>query len=240
MLGEAVAPADLEVGGVVRRRDLDRAGAERRIDGVVGHDRGSSRSTSGKPELACPTRSAVTLVLRMHGDGGVAQHRLGARGGDGDMAAPAGERISEVPELAVDLLLLGLLVRERGEAARAPVDDVVPAVDEPCVVQPDERLAHRAAQSPSSSVKYVRDQSAEQPMRPKLRENGGARLADVGPDPLHERLAAHVEARLTLRGEEPLDHVLRGDAGVIGARQPERPAAAHALEANRAHPERCC
>ena len=60
----------------------------------------------------------------------------------------------------------------------------------------------------------------------------GAGLAHVGPDPLDERLPAEVEAGEAFLGEQSLDHVLGGDAGVIGARNPERPAAAHPLEAD--------
>ena len=78
----------------------------------------------------------------------------------------------------------------------------------------------------------MRDQSARAADGVELLQNGGAGLPDVLPDPLHERLAAEVEAGEALLGEQPLDHVLGGDAGVIGARQPEGAAAAHPLEAH--------
>ena len=40
-------------------------------------------------------------------------------------------------------LVLGLLVGQRGEAARTPVDDVVPAIDQILLIQPDEYFPHR-------------------------------------------------------------------------------------------------
>jgi hypothetical protein len=52
------------------------------------------------------------------------------------------------------------------------------------------------------------------------------------PHALFELLAAEVEARLALERELPLDHGLRGDAGVVDARLPQRVAAAHARRAH--------
>jgi hypothetical protein len=51
------------------------------------------------------------------------------------------------------------------------------------------------------------------------------------PDLLDESLAADVEAGDALRGELALHDHLRGDAGVVGARNPERVEARHPLPA---------
>jgi hypothetical protein len=48
----------------------------------------------------------------------------------------------------------------------------------------------------------------------------------------HERLAADVLPRLSLRRELPLHHVLRGDASVIGAEHPQRLPSVHPLVTN--------
>ena len=58
-------------------------------------------------------------------------------------------------------------------------------------------------------------------------------LVFPSPDPLEERVAADVVPRLAffLR-EVALDHHLRGDAGMIGAGQPQRSSATHAMPAN--------
>ena len=54
----------------------------------------------------------------------------------------------------------------------------------------------------------------------------------VAPDALDERLAAEVEPGEPFLREQPLDHVLGRDAGVVGARNPERPPSPHPLEAD--------
>ena len=187
MDGQAVAPADLEVGRVVRRRDLHGPGAEGRIHGVVGHDR-DQPIDHRQPELAAD-QVAVALVLGMHRHGHVAEHRLGTRRGHGDVPAPVGERVAQVPELPVRLLLLRFLVGEGGEAARAPVDDVVPAVDESRLVQ-----ARRTPRARRARVLVQREVGA--------RPVGGA--AD-GLELLEDRGAGLVarssrRARRTLRG----------------------------------------
>ena len=63
----------------------------------------------------------VAVVLGMDRDAGVAQHRLRPGGGDRDeLAVAAFDRIVQVPEMAVDLLLLHLEVGDRGLQLRSP------------------------------------------------------------------------------------------------------------------------
>ena len=54
------------------------------------------------------------------------------------------QRVAERDELALDVLVLDLGVREPGLVRRAPVDQSLAAVDQAVVVPADERLAHRA------------------------------------------------------------------------------------------------
>ena len=83
-----------------------------------------------------PDEGRVALVLGVHRHGDVAEHRLGTRRRDRESPRRVvGERIADVPELPFGLVELRLLVRERGEAARAPVDDVVAAVDQSALVE---------------------------------------------------------------------------------------------------------
>ncbi len=86
---QVVALADGEVVGVVRGRDLDGARAELRVGPVVGDD-GISRARSAGSAAAC-RRAPVALVGRVDGHGDIAQHGLGARGGDDDGAGTVGE-----------------------------------------------------------------------------------------------------------------------------------------------------
>ena len=99
----------------------------------------------------------------MHGDPGVAQHRLDPRRGHVDVPAVR-QRIPERDELAVHLVVLHLGVGQARLVGGTPVDEPFAAVDEPLLVPPDERDADRARE-PSSIVNRSRSQSREQPMR---------------------------------------------------------------------------
>ena len=84
---QRVAAADLEVVGVVRRGDLDRAGAERRVDVLVGDDRDPAAGERQLDLRADQVR--VALVGGVDGHGGVAEHGLRPGGGDHDRSSPS-------------------------------------------------------------------------------------------------------------------------------------------------------
>ena len=143
--GQVVPLADLEIVRVVRRRDLHRTAAERRIRVGVADDRDLD-VRDGKHDRS-PDEVAVALIVRVDGHGDVTQHRFGTRRRHDDR--PPGltaQRVAHVIELARRLVEFGLFVAERREAARTPVDDAVAAVHEPFLVQSHERLAHGARQ----------------------------------------------------------------------------------------------
>ena len=81
-----------------------------RVGIFVGDDRDApaDQRQDGVPADQMP----VALVVGMHRDGGVAEHRLRPRGRDGDEAyrRQALDRILDVPEMALDLDLLHLEV----------------------------------------------------------------------------------------------------------------------------------
>ncbi len=231
---QAVALADLEVVRVVRRGHLDGAGAELGVDVLVGDDRDGA---VGQRQLDEPADQVlVALVLRVDGDGRVAEHGLGAGGGNDDGVVTLAVRHGD--ELAVVVLVLDLDVGDRGQAARAPVDDALGAVDQLVVVEPledgldglGEALVHREALAgPGDAVAETAHLAADL----------AAGLALPPPDALDERLAAEVVAGLALLGEFPLDDVLRGDAGVVHAGLPQRLEALHALAAREASMRVC-
>ena len=86
-LREPVVAADLEVGRVVARRDLQRAGAEVELDALVGDhrdaalDHGDDRPPSDQV--------AVAHVVGVHGDGDVGEDRRGAGGRDRECPSPS-------------------------------------------------------------------------------------------------------------------------------------------------------
>jgi hypothetical protein len=105
---EAVAPADLVVVEVVARSNLERAGAELRIDMLVSDDR--QPATDERQQRRLPDEVEVAVVARAHGDGGVGEHRLGADGRNGDVPLAGLERIVDEVERVVDLAVLHLEV----------------------------------------------------------------------------------------------------------------------------------
>ena len=80
-------------------------------------------------------------------------------------------------------------------------------------------------------VKYSRDQSTEAPRRFIWSSDGGAVGLRPAPDALDEGFAAEVFAGGAFGGELALDHHLGGDAGVVGAGDPEGGVAEHAVPA---------
>ena len=102
----------------------------------------------------------VAFVARMHRNRAVAEHRFGARGGDGDIVArllferdiaigvaldisigfAARERIFEVPHMAVHFARFDLEVGDRGLEMRVPVDEALVAVEQALIVEIDEHL----------------------------------------------------------------------------------------------------
>jgi hypothetical protein len=226
---EPVAAPHLEVVRVVRGRDLERAGAELRVDVLVGDDRDLAADERQHGHLADQVR--VAAVLRVDGHRDVAEQRLRTRGRDRDELLGAGHRVLHVVERGLAVDVVDLLVGDRGAAVGAPVDHVVPAVDEPLLVQPDERRGDRAR---------ARLVHGERLARPVDRHAEAAHLAEDEPAVLllplpraaHELLAAEVVAGDAVLLELRLDHVLGGDSGVVHARDPQRGRPLHPLPAD--------
>ena len=144
--------ADLEIVEVMGRRDLHRARALFGIGIFVGDDRNLSPHQRQDHVLADQMR--VALVVRMHRDRAVAEHRLRPRGGDDDEGRGivgteglAFQRIAQIPEAALDLDLLHLEIGNRGQQLRIPVHQPLVLVDQPFAVQFDEHFYHRARQA---------------------------------------------------------------------------------------------
>ena len=78
--GQMVALGEGEVVGIVRGRDFDGAGAEVAADPGIDDD-GNLAIHQRQAQLFA-VEMQVALVLGMNGDGGVAEHGFGARGGN--------------------------------------------------------------------------------------------------------------------------------------------------------------
>ena len=125
---QTVTPAGLEVGGVVRRRDLDRARAERPIHRFVRHDRDGPLDERDTHATADVRR--VPLILRMDCNAGISQDRLGSGRRDRDpgirqdrFRGVIHEVIPNGPERSGGLRRDDLEVGQAGPARRTPVDE---------------------------------------------------------------------------------------------------------------------
>ena len=103
-----MAEPDFEIVRVVGRRHLEGAGAESRVDVLVGYQwkaAGRQREDDG---LA--NEMTVAVVLGVDGHGRVAKHGLGPGRGDSNVAGAVGQGVPDVVEVAGDLVVVHLQV----------------------------------------------------------------------------------------------------------------------------------
>ena len=220
------AAAHFEVVEVVSRRDLHRARAELGIGMLVGDDRDQPAGDRVADDLADHGR--ISLVLGMHRDGHVGEHRLRPRRRDFDCARAIRQRVAEVPELTLDLASLDLEVTDRRLKFRVPVHQALVAVDQPALVQFDEDMGDGAL------IALVHRETLVLPVarRAQAAELAGDRATGLRlpfPDMLKEGLASNLGALEALAVEVALDHHLGRDPGMIRADHPQCILAAHPL-----------
>ncbi len=225
---QIMAAADLEVVEVVRRRDLHRPGTLFRIGVDIADDRNAPADQRQNRVLA--DEMLETLVVRMHRDGGIAEHGLRPRRRHDDECVAAFDRIFDVPEVTFDLDLLHLEVGDGGLELGVPIDQPLVLVDEALAVERDEHFHHRARQPLVHGEAFARPiAGGAEPLQ--LADDGAAGLRLPFPHALDESFAPHLAAAgLSAFHQLPLDHGLRCDAGVVGARLPQHVLAAHPLE----------
>ena len=218
--------------GVVRRRDLDDAGAEVLVNVVVGNNGDFAPHQWQRDRLA--DQVLVALILRVHHHRHVAQHRFGSRGGHHQFFATAiGQRIGDVPQKTVFFGAFDFEVGDGGFQLRVPVHQALAAVDQALLVQPHEGFGDHLGQL------VVHGEVFAAPVHrgahaAHLAGDGVARVLLPLPHTGDEVLPAQVVAALFLLLQLALDHDLRGDAGVVGARDPRRVEALHAVVARQA------
>ena len=223
--GQPVALAEVEVCRVMARRDLEGAGAELRLDGIVAND-GDAPAEDGQHHfLADELR--VARVVGVHGNGGVAEQRLGAGRRDSQAAVAIHQGVVDVVEMALGLAVLDLQVGEGRGTAGAPVDDALAAVDQALSVQVHKGMAHGAAGAGVEREGLPRPIAAHAEAAVLLAD-AAPRLADPVPDALQELLAAEVVAGEAFGGKLSFHDHLRRDARMVEAGEPEGGLAQHA------------
>ncbi len=136
-----------------------------------------------------------------------------------------------MPEMAFDFDLHDLEIGDRGQKLRVPIDEPLVLIDQLFFVELHEDLHDCAGES------LVHRKALARPVAGgaesfQLIDDGAAELFFPAPDFFEKFFAAHfAPAGPLMLHQLPLDHHLRGDAGMIGAGLPEHILAAHALEA---------
>ena len=226
---QIVPQTHLKVVGVVGGGHLYRAGAEADLAVFVAHD-GDLTIHDGQDALLAD-KVLELLIVGVHGHAGVAHHGLGTGGSHHDIAGAVRQRIADIPQVAGLVHILHLGVRQGGNAVGAPVDDAAALVDEALVIQLAEGLPD------GLGAALVHGKAGAAPVAGNahlllLLDDAVAVFLLPLPDPLQELLPAQVIAGLALLDAQLFLHLdLGGDAGVVGAGDPEGGVALHPLEA---------
>ena len=213
-----VALADLKIDLVVRRSDLQRAGAERLVDRRIANNRDFRRRPEGATH-GFPNPPSVARVLGMHRDGDVTRNRLGPRGLDLDKHPRRIRPLVAHPvDRAVHRLHVHLFVRERCLRDGTPVHHPLAAVDisfaEEINKRREDRLRVVRVHRKLRALPVAR--GAE---RAELFENLSAFVVAPGPDSFEKFVATEVAAGFFFGLTElTLDDVLRRDARVVRPR----------------------
>ena len=124
--------ANLKVDNIVARSDFQGPGAELRFNGRIADD-GNGPLHYGQDNLLTH-RGGIAGILGMHRHAGIAQHRLRAGRGHGDISRPVGPGIAQIVEPAGLFLIFHFQVGQGGGAAGTPVDNALVAVNQPLAV----------------------------------------------------------------------------------------------------------
>ena len=235
-LRQVVATADFEVVEIMRRRDLHRAGTLFRVGIIISDDR--NPATDQRQDDVLADQRHIALVVRIHRDGGVTEHGLGARSANDDEGGGifriedlALQRIAQIPQAALDLDLLHFEIGDRGEQFGVPVHKAFVLVDQAFAMQLHKHLDDGARQPLVHREAFARPVAGRAETLQLIDDNAAAFRLPL-PHALEKFLAAHLAAaRLPALHQLALDHHLSGNAGMVGTGLPQHVAAAHALEA---------
>ena len=210
-------------------RHLDHPGPERLVHVLVGDD--GKLAADERQDRVFANQMSVTLVPRVDRNSGIAQHRLRPRRrDDGELLCPF-NRVPDVPEVAVRFGVVYLVVAQSRLVERAPIDDILAAIDQPLVEHPDEHFPHRLGEPLVHREPFTLPVARRSEL-PQLPDDRSPVLFSPLPDPLDELLPSQVVALEPLLRESFLDGVLRRNTGVIGARDPARFIPLHSLPPN--------
>ena len=224
---KVVATSYLKVVRVMRRCDLHDARSEFHIYIIIGDQRDLTVNQRQDQRLA--DEITIALILRIDCHSRIAEQRLRTRRRELHRTASVLERIAEMPEMSLLILVFHLRIGDGGQAVRTPVDDPLAAIDQSLLIEVEKHLVDRTVAA------LVHREALSLPV------TGGAHLLQLGYDPSAELLSpcpGTVEESFTtdiiLRDSFFLHRLhdlrLRGDRCVVRPRHPQRLISLHPLE----------
>ena len=217
---------NLEVVGIVRRRNLHRASAKFAVHHLVRDDRNPALHQWQQHVLAY--QMPVTLILRVYCHGRIAQHRLRPRRCHNDVLLRPHNRIAYVPQMPLPIFVQHLQVAQHGQAHRAPVHHPLRAIDQPLLIQLHEHHAHHARKL-RRKRKFLPRPVAAFPDLLHLPRDLSAALFLPFPYAPDKFFAAQLPVIDSLRRQLPHHDALRGDPSMIHPRQIQSVVSAHAM-----------
>ena len=136
--GQVVALTHLVIIEIVGRRDFYTASAELPVDVIVADN--GNLTVCQRQQNGFADEVLVTLIFRVYRYRGVAEHGFRAGSGNGEMAATIGQRVFEMPEVAVFLFRDYFQIRNGGVQFRIPVDQSFAPVNQAVFVETDEHF----------------------------------------------------------------------------------------------------
>ena len=154
----------------------------------------------------------------MHGNRRIAQHRFRPGRRNNNKSGAASDRIFDVPELPLPFLVNHFQIAQRRQTTRAPVNNVVRAINESLFVQSHKHFAHDARKLRRQGESLARPIAAL-PDLLHLRGDFSAAFRLPLQDSLLEFLAAQLAIVDALVRKLLHHHSLRGDSCVVGSRK---------------------
>ena len=212
------------------RSNLHGSRSELRFRNVIQDDR--NLTLHEREQHFLPMQMRVPVIRSIHRHRRIAEHRLRTRRRYRDELVRPDDGITNLIQLPRNIFVFHFEIRDRSAAIRTPVHNVLPAINQPLFIQPDEHFAHRARQ-----VLVHREVLAPPIDRHSqalhLLENRSAIEPFPVPHTLDKLLATHLESRLAFAAQLPVHHHLRSDAGMVRPRQPQSEEPAHAMPAHK-------
>ena len=192
---------------------------------IKNHRNDSVRQGQLNPHLA---QMAVSLIIGVHRNPGIAQHRFRSGGRDNDRAGTIGIGIANMIQFALGILMLHLVIRQCSPAARAPVDDIITFIDETFLIESNKDLPNRLGKP------LIHSESLTFPVAGgtkflQLVDDRAALFRAPLPYLVDKGITAEIVSGFSLPGQLPFNDVLGGNAGMIGSRYPQGVVTAHAV-----------